>query len=138
MSGRITNPMDIRRFVTGGHAVFTLVSKRTGKRYTFQINKPTGKPFFARYLTDSNNEGDYTYLGYMTEDDVENHILSLRPGKRGNPTSLPFRGLNWFLSHMDCTDRFEFWHEGSCGRCGRRLTVPESIATGLGPVCATR
>jgi hypothetical protein len=29
----------------------------------------------------------------------------------------------------------EFWHEGRCGRCGRRLTVPDSIASGYGPEC---
>lgn len=33
-------------------------------------------------------------------------------------------------------DKVEVWHEGRCGACGRRLTVPESIAQGLGPVCA--
>ena len=32
--------------------------------------------------------------------------------------------------------RFEFRHEGRCGRCGRALTVPESIDTGFGPHCA--
>src|SRR5262249_13335004 len=26
-------------------------------------------------------------------------------------------------------------HEGRCGRCGRRLTVPESIESGYGPEC---
>ena len=30
---------------------------------------------------------------------------------------------------------FEIWHEGKCGRCGRKLTVPESIACGFGPEC---
>jgi hypothetical protein len=29
-------------------------------------------------------------------------------------------------------------HEGRCCRCGRKLTVPESIETGLGPECASR
>jgi Family of unknown function (DUF6011) len=32
----------------------------------------------------------------------------------------------------------EVWHEGRCGRCGRKLTVPESIARGIGPECAGR
>jgi len=30
----------------------------------------------------------------------------------------------------------QFWHEGRCGRCNRRLTVPESITLGFGPDCA--
>ena len=29
-------------------------------------------------------------------------------------------------------------HEGRCACCGRKLTVPESIDTGIGPVCAGR
>lgn len=37
---------------------------------------------------------------------------------------------------LDALDRVEVWHEGSCGRCGRKLTVPSSIETGLGPECA--
>jgi hypothetical protein len=32
----------------------------------------------------------------------------------------------------------EFWHEGKCCRCGRKLTVPASIASGIGPECATK
>lgn len=32
----------------------------------------------------------------------------------------------------------DWWHEGRCGRCGRRLTVPESIESGFGPECARR
>ena len=35
----------------------------------------------------------------------------------------------------------EVWHEGRCGKCGRKLIVPESIARGIGPekggTCAT-
>jgi hypothetical protein len=28
------------------------------------------------------------------------------------------------------------WHHGICGRCCKTLTVPASVATGLGPICA--
>jgi len=31
-----------------------------------------------------------------------------------------------------------YYHEGRCGRCARRLTVPESIINGIGPECAKR
>lgn len=39
---------------------------------------------------------------------------------------------------LDVLGKVEVWHEGSCGRCGRKLTVPESIANGLGPECAEK
>jgi hypothetical protein len=31
---------------------------------------------------------------------------------------------------------FDVHHEGKCGRCGRKLTVPESVKSGFGPECA--
>ena len=31
---------------------------------------------------------------------------------------------------------FDVHHEGKCGKCGRPLTVPESVKTGLGPICS--
>lgn len=45
----------------------------------------------------------------------------------------------WLWSYInaarDLPVQVEVWHEGRCGHCGRRLTVPESIADGLGPRC---
>ena len=32
----------------------------------------------------------------------------------------------------------EINHEGRCGRCGRALTVPESVASGIGPESALK
>jgi len=29
-------------------------------------------------------------------------------------------------------------HNDACGRCGRELTDPISVATGLGPICRSR
>jgi hypothetical protein len=33
---------------------------------------------------------------------------------------------------------YKIHHEGRCGKCGRLLTVPESVETGIGPECAKR
>lgn len=50
------------------------------------------------------------------------------------------RGFAWFWRTLNSEnpfpEGFEFWHEGRCGKCARRLTVPESIAQGFGPECA--
>lgn len=51
------------------------------------------------------------------------------------------RGFAWFwraLNGGTFPATFEFWHEGRCAACARRLTVPNSIATGFGPDCADR
>ena len=51
------------------------------------------------------------------------------------------RGFAWFwrtLNGGTFPATFEFWHEGRCAACARRLTVPNSIATGFGPECADR
>lgn len=51
------------------------------------------------------------------------------------------RGFAWFWKTLNggtFPATFEFWHEGRCAACARRLTVPQSIVTGFGPDCATR
>jgi hypothetical protein len=51
------------------------------------------------------------------------------------------RGFAWFWKTLNggtFPATFEFWHEGRCAACARRLTVPQSIATGFGPDCAAR
>jgi hypothetical protein len=36
----------------------------------------------------------------------------------------------------DLPNIVEVHHNGHCARCGRMLTVPESLYTGFGPDCA--
>lgn len=56
------------------------------------------------------------------------------------PDDVRAKGFAWFwrflASGRTFPETFQFWHEGRCARCGRRLTVPDSIATGFGPECA--
>jgi len=42
------------------------------------------------------------------------------------------------LKEKNLPEFVEFWHEGVCGKCGRKLTVPESIESGFGPECIKR
>lgn len=50
------------------------------------------------------------------------------------------KALAWLVKGLaqgaDLTKAVELRHEGRCGRCGRKLTTPASIDTGIGPVCA--
>lgn len=135
------------RFVLGGNATFTLKSARTGDRYTFRVRRAADKPrFFVSTLIGSSNETDYAYLGYF---DTMNGgtVLSCRngeyllPGKKGRPSDVRFKAVNWLLRNLarhTLPLTVEFWHEGRCARCGRKLTDPDSIARGFGPECATK
>lgn len=50
------------------------------------------------------------------------------------------QGFRWLWARLnsgnDLPDFVEFWTEGRCAKCARRLTVPSSIAAGFGPKCA--
>ena len=130
--------MNRTQFIFAGRAVFTITSTKTGQSFTYRIaragsNRDNG-PLFASVLTGPDNTRDYTYMGIVLQD--EKRIRNTRGSKVfGDAPS--WRALEWFLQHVD-SDRVEVRHMGRCGRCGRALTVPSSIDSGLGPECAGR
>lgn len=132
----MTDVKDIERFIRAGKAKFTVVSKRTGQRFTFRARTLRDKDItFVSVLNGPDNHSDYMYIGYFKTDAVR-----LCAGKKGKPGATSFKAFDWILSNVsranDIGDQMTFLHTGSCGRCGRELTVPESIRTGLGPVCS--
>ena len=141
-SHQLTTVGAISTFLWAGNAIVTLVSKATGQRYTFKVRQPEAHddnatpPHFVMLLAGPDNGGDYVYMGAVFAD---------RPGKltltrksQFKYDSTPVKAFQYLLNCLahDTLGQLEVWHEGRCGRCGKRLTVPESIETGLGPVCA--
>lgn len=134
-------PQHVAPFLFAGNARFTLVSRATSCRFTYQLAKcERGDVYFARVLVGPNNEADYAYMGVVRADyeGWQNHPV-LRTTRKSSvgATAPSFAALAWYLRHLGDA-RVECHHEGRCGCCGRVLTVPESIVTGLGPVCAGR
>jgi hypothetical protein len=155
-TAQISDPEAIFHYVMAGRATLTLVSRTTGLRFTFQVSpklvrlvdgEDTGKfaarvreamdgVRFVKVLTGADNTRDYTYIG---------HINAERRFRTDNRTALDpntpsVRAWAWFwdvlMRRLPKLNQLEVWHHGKCSRCGRRLTVPESLSTGLGPVCA--
>lgn len=125
------------QFIFGGRARFTLVSKKTGKRYTYRVAKAKDSEdmFFANLLVGQNNEQDYEYIGFVKTNNTHSELIA---GRKGNPNHAAFKGLSWALRRLaqnDMPEQLEFWHEGRCARCGRALTDPASIEAGFGPEC---
>ena len=137
------NANAVHDYALAGRGVLTLTSEKTGVRYTFKItqalDKATSAPqerWFVSLLTGPENTADYTYLGMLDERGFRTTKAS-----KLTPDSLPVRGFAFFWKHIAAgtmPPQMEVRHEGSCGRCGRALTVPESLDTGLGPECAAK
>lgn len=121
----------------GHSAVFTLVSKVTGTRFTFRIRCPkdaNGSGIrFVDVLTGPENTSDFSWLGMIT---AQRGFVHGRKS-RISPEAPSAKAFAWFWRNVG-SESVEMWHTGRCGRCGRELTVPESVATGIGPVCASR
>jgi uncharacterized protein DUF6011 len=152
MVGRLTTWPAIKEFMFAGHALFTLRSLNTGMRYTYKVDikkadrdaKLADPMYFVKLLRGQDNQNDYLYMGVLRRD----MRFRLTSASKLGRTAPAFVSLVWFLDKM-ARERdvlgagampalVEFWHAGRCGRCGRTLTVPESVASGIGPVCDGR
>lgn len=115
-------------FIFAGNSVFTLLSLKTGKHYTYHVKK--GKKYF--FVTVRHGD-DWTQIGSIRIEDLR----VFKPYGQQGPMAPSMQGLAWFLKHLD-SDQVEFYHMGRCAACGLALTNPESIETGYGPVCRDR
>ena len=141
--GRLTEWADIHRFVFAGSATFTLRSVETGARFTYKVrrakeeNRSGTVPYFVSLLRGPSNEEDYAYMGIVDERGFHPTAKS-----RVGPEAASHRAFQFLLARMKAGGApcatMEFWHEGRCCRCGRKLTVPESVQDGVGPECRER
>ena len=139
-TAKFTTAAAARAFMLGGNATVTLVSTKTGTRFTYRFRKAEDSPtIFISLLNGPDNEADYKYLGRVAD--------RLWIGRKVpkpydiSPDSLGAKALVWAwerLNRGELPEALEIWHEGRCGRCNRKLTVPASIASGIGPECATK
>ena len=139
---QITDPGAVRDFILGGKATFTIVSKKTTTRFTYKVELAEGRDdfFFVSYLTGPDNWANYTYLGFISNPIFNPRLIA---GSKGKPHIVAFQALDWLLYNTlrpaaGKLDMLEFWHEGKCCRCNRKLTVPSSIESGVGPECARK
>ena len=133
-----TQASEAARFIFAGNAYFTLRSKKTQTRYTYRVSavEDSKNPlWFVSVLAGPDNNSDYQYIGLVNDD------MQFRRTKKSKmlDTSLPVVAISYALKNLSDSkipESLEIWHEGRCGRCGRKLTVPESIAAGIGPECS--
>jgi hypothetical protein len=144
LRGRLLTNAEVEKFCLAGNATITVVYVKTGARYTYRIKKPDDfkqeRPiWFVSVLKGSDNDRDFGYIGQIKL--VGGNYVYER-GKKCWHTWFPASdGFSWtwkqviFRVEKEVHPSVEIWHEGRCGRCGRKLTVPESVSSGYGPEC---
>ena len=120
------------KFMLAGNATVTFQGKVS--RFTYKLKaSDDGAVTFVSLLNGPDNEGSFRYLGYIRRG-VYIH------GKRSKigATAPAAKAFDWTYRNLVrgvMPNGLAIWHEGKCGRCGRKLTVPESISSGFGPEC---
>lgn len=136
--GCFTSAEAARSFLMAGNASATLVSKKTQTRFTFKVRKPEdgdGTFLFVSVLNGPDNWTNYAYFGYIRRGVFFHGGQKAKVGADA-PSAKAFAWAWENLARGAIPESLEIWHEGKCGRCGRKLTVPSSIASGFGPECA--
>lgn len=144
---RITEGEQARNFILAGNARVTLVSEKTGTRFTYRLrqkedtrpgSQPGSRtPHFVSVLTGPDNESAYEFVGTIFDRQTYSHSRKARIAVTAPSIQAFLYAWNYLVSGR-MPPQVEVWHEGRCGRCGRALTVPSSLLIGLGPECAGR
>lgn len=136
--------MTVERAAKVFNGIYTIKSSQTGDHRTFKINTQGEKAEFApgkrvvSLFTGTDNTADEHYTGFAFIDDAGIHVWEK---KRSEGLWQTYATMLWTLA-LD--GAFSAWadkgytimSEGRCLRCNRLLTTPESIKSGIGPICA--
>ncbi len=117
------------------------IESPTGEYRTFQIRTQPDDAKFApgkrtiSLLNGPDNTQSYIGFGWVVGRDIR--VWHKKLGTRFEKFALMLMAL---ILHGDesalWTKGYRLHGEGRCCRCNRVLTVPESVKTGIGPVCA--
>jgi hypothetical protein len=132
----LENPKD---FVLAGKAIFTVQNEKTGNRFTYKVTQ--SENLMIWFVSVLNGPDNFAYIGTVFANNFHVQTLNFRWTKKSTVTEAAqsFQVFSWMIKNNLTLPTFvKIHHAGFCGRCGRRLTVPASIKTGLGPICANR
>lgn len=135
-----TDTLSIKKFIEAGKATITIKSLKTNKHYTYKFIKPKNfkNIYFVKLMTGTDNCSSFSYIGIY---DNRNGGFKLTKKSKLPIDSVPVKAMNYFLYSLKeniIPSTLNVYHDGKCGRCGRKLTTPQSLETGYGPECITK
>lgn len=121
---------------------FTVRSTATGDHRTFRVWTQDADAKFApgerivALLTGPDNEADYTGFGFLKADGTRARINVWHKRRDGQYDRLA--AMLEKLAELEAAGKVEINADTRCRVCNRRLTTPESVESGIGPICAGR
>ena len=145
--GQIRDPKAAAAYILSGKATVSFYSRESGKQFTYRVRlaekrgPDDGPAWFVDLLNGPDNERCFAYIGYIRG----GRYAWGRPRdaakawlREDAPSVKAFKWAFDRILRGTIPDKLEIWHERWCGRCGKKLTVRASIASGYGPECAER
>ena len=148
-SGVISNDKALE-FMLAGCSEFIMKSGKTGHKLRYKLDKKLSTQMknsdgslggdYIYWLNTAESNGTFVYAGVLFFDNKTKQF-KFGKGARGNLNynDVRVKSILYVLNRLykgETSVNVEIYHVGKCGRCGKRLTDPESIERGLGPMCA--
>ena len=123
---------------------FTLTNKDKGTHLTFRSRRPRGwtinSPVLVDLMVGSDNEESFGFIGSVNS----RGFFKVSPKSKVSDPRLKVasRTMVWLLTKLnngvELPEALEIKGSTGCARCGRKLTNPDSIEDGLGPICRAK
>ncbi len=123
-----------------GKTTFT-ISNSKNEHYTFKVIQIQNySRYIVKLLTGPDNKRDFTYLGMLWDKSIKPVSLTIK--SKFNSNSLPYKVFCYaqavLAGRIELPKGYSILPSGTCFKCGRKLTTPESIKSGYGPTCRER
>jgi hypothetical protein len=134
-------PDKVHDYLISGNAIFTVQNEKTKRRFTYKISRGKTAAFSHVYyvrvlaMNDNNSASSYRFVGAYT---VENGFVFSKKRAKVSGDSLSVLTIIWVFKNIHTLYLYpfvKFWHESYCGKCGKKLTTPESLKYGYGREC---
>jgi hypothetical protein len=149
MENQIRHEVELSRLneiMFAGKSIFTVENINSGNWFTYKVESVKKKKgdletsvHFVSVLRGENNTKDYMFIGtifgYKNKGKVYRHSENSHAGK----DALSAKVIDWIVRNLDKPfNSIKIYHMGMCCKCGKELTTPDSIRSGIGPKCGNR
>lgn len=126
---------NLRNFVFAGNALFTVLNETTGNHVTFKVKRHKEEEvWFVNTLHDNR----YVPIGTCFSDKKFNKKIDAVLDIRHQKVVVFDWLLDVFFNNQEKYPMVRVYHHGRCGSCNKTLTTPESIKSGIGPICGSK